>query len=272
MNASNTERGCLRGTDLLLASWNVNSVRARAERVQGWLAARKPDVACLQELKVEDALFPHALFAELGYQAICHGQKTYNGVAIVVRKELEVHDVLRGLAGTEEECGRRVIAATVGGLRVVNVYVVNGQAVGSDKYAMKLRWLAALQSFLAEELARHPALVVLGDFNIAPADLDVHDPAAWAGSVLCSVEERAALRGMEALGLTDVFRAQHPEAREFSWWDYRMLGFPKNHGLRIDLMLASAAALVRCQSSSIDRDERKGKNASDHAPVLAEFT
>lgn len=265
------ERGPPWGTEVLVATWNVNSVRARAERVQGWLAARKPDVACLQETKVEDALFPHPLFEELGYRAVIHGQKTYNGVALIVRKDLEVNDVVRGLAGTEEECGRRVIAATVGGLRIVNVYVVNGQAVGSDKYAMKLRWLEALRGFLAEEMRKHAALVVLGDFNIAPADLDVHDPAAWEGKVLCSEPERAALAAMTALGLTDVFRAEHPEAREFSWWDYRMLGFPKNHGLRIDLMLATADALARCTSVQIDRDERRGKNASDHAPVLAEF-
>ncbi len=256
---------------MIVSTFNVNSVRARAERVAGFLAARRPDVLCLQETKVEDALFPHELFGPLGWHVRAYGQKTWNGVAIAVRDGLEEKDVHCGLAGTEEEAGRRLIALTVGDLRIINVYVVNGQEVGSAKFEMKLRFLAALRDFLADEISRHEKLIIVGDFNIAPADLDVHDPAHWDGKVLCSAEERAALTAMKALGLGDLFRVMHPEAREFSWWDYRMLGFPKNLGLRIDLILATAAAAKAAQRCWIDRDERKGKNASDHAPVLAEF-
>lgn len=256
---------------MIVGTFNVNSVRARAERVAGFLAARQPDVLCMQETKVEDALFPHDIFKPLEFHVRAYGQKTYNGVAIAVKNGLEEKDVHCGLAGTEEEAGKRLIALTVGELRIINVYVVNGQETGSEKYAMKLRFLAALKHFLADELRRHEKLIIVGDFNIAPADLDVHDPARWEGKVLCSADERAALKEIEALGLADLFRAQHPEAREFSWWDYRMLGFPKNLGLRIDLILATKAASASARRCWIDRDERKGKNASDHAPVLAEI-
>jgi exodeoxyribonuclease-3 len=256
---------------VIVTTFNVNSVRARAERVAGFLAARAPDVLCLQETKVEDALFPHELFGAQGYHVRTYGQKTYNGVAIAVREGLEASGVHCGLGDLDEEAGRRLMALSVGGVRIVNVYVVNGQEVDSAKYALKLRWLRALAAFLRDELTRHEKVLVVGDFNIAPADLDVHDPARWEGKILCSAAERAALADITGLGFSDVFRQLHPEAREFSWWDYRMLGFPKNLGLRIDLMLATTAVVQSVQRCWIDRDERKGKNASDHAPVMVEL-
>ncbi len=255
---------------MILAAWNVNSLTIRLPRLLPWLDATRPDVVCLQETKLEDAKFPVQALADAGYAAHYCGQKTYNGVAILARRELAVEDVRMGIDGFADE-QKRVIAATVAGIRVVGVYVPNGQAVGSEKYQYKLAWYAALAGMLRDEIARHPDLAVAGDFNVAPEDRDVHDPAAWAGQVLCSEPERAAFRALLAVGLKDSFRLFEQPEKTFSWWDYRMLGFPKNHGLRIDHVLLSEALAARCTASRVDRNMRKGEKPSDHAPVLVEL-
>ena len=251
-----------------LAAWNVNSLRVRLPQLLDWLGQARPDVVCLQELKLEDAKFPRAEIEAAGYQAAFSGQKTYNGVAILARGSLS--EVSAGLPGFADD-HKRVIAANVGDLRVVSVYCPNGQAVGSDKYAYKLRWYAALRDYLAAELARRPQLAVAGDFNVAPEDRDVHDPKAWEGQVLVSEPERAALRDIVGLGLTDSFRLFEQPEKSFSWWDYRMLAFRRNAGLRIDHILVTPALGARCKSSSIDKAPRKLERPSDHAPVVAEF-
>jgi exodeoxyribonuclease III len=251
-----------------IATWNVNSLRVRLPQLLDWLAAHAPDVVALQETKVVDESFPLAQLQAAGYHAAISGQKTYNGVAILAREPPT--DVVRDIPGLEDP-QRRVLAATCGGVRVLGLYVPNGQSVDSDKYHYKLGWLRALQGWVKDELAAHPRLVALGDFNIAPEDRDVHDPAAWAGQVLVSEPERAALRGLTALGLEDVFRRfEQPEA-SFSWWDYRAGGFRRNHGLRIDLVLASQELAATCSSCQIDRIARAQERASDHAPVFATF-
>jgi exodeoxyribonuclease-3 len=251
-----------------IATWNVNSLGVRLPHVLDWLARVRPDTLALQETKLADERFPAQAFAEAGYRTVFAGQKTYNGVALVTRGE--PRDVMRDLPGLEDPA-RRVLAATVDDLRVVNLYVVNGQEVGSDKYAYKLEWLDRVTGHLARELAAHPRLVVLGDFNIAPEDRDVHDPEAWRERVLCSTPEREALRRMLALGLVDTFRLFDQPERAFSWWDYRQAAFRRNLGLRIDLVLASRALAERCVASSIDAGPRKLERPSDHAPVLASF-
>ena len=257
-----------------ITTWNVNSLTARLDRTEAWLSAQQSDVLCLQELKLETAKFPHERFAALGYRAIAFGQKTYNGVAILARQTLpEFSDVVLGVPGFADEQSR-ALAATLGDTRIINLYVVNGQAVGSDKFAYKLRWLDAVSAWLADEIARHERLVVVGDFNIAPTDADVHDAAAWAGQVLCTDAERAVFQHWLALGLVDCFRRFPQPPNTFSWWDYRMLAFPKNHGLRIDHILATPALAETCVSCVIDRNERKGNaenRPSDHAPVTARF-
>ena len=253
-----------------IASWNVNSLNARQAHLLAWLGSRRPDVVALQETKLEDHRFPDAELAAAGYRSVFAGQKTYNGVALLARSEagLVPEAVQVGIPGFEDE-QKRVIAATVGGVRIVNLYVVNGQAVGSEKYDYKLRFLEALHGWLAEELSRHPALVVLGDFNIAPDERDVHDPAVWnEDSILTSTAERAALRRLFALGLVDSYRALQPEGAEFSWWDYRAAGFRRNLGLRIDLVLLSEALRPRCTEALIDREPRTWERPSDHAPVM----
>ena len=255
---------------MLLAAWNVNSLSVRLPRLLAWLAANRPDVVCLQETKLPDAKFPALELAAAGYAAHFAGQKTYNGVALLAREGLPVGDVATGIPGFPDE-QKRVIAATVAGMRVVGVYVPNGQAVGSDKFRYKLDWYTAFAGMLRGELARHPALAVGGDFNVAPEDRDVHDPALWAGQVLCSEPERAAFRALLAVGLADSFRLFDQPERTFSWWDYRMLAFPKNHGLRIDHILLSPPLAARCIASRIDRNARKGEKPSDHAPVLVEL-
>jgi exodeoxyribonuclease-3 len=253
-----------------IATWNINSLGMRLPRLCAWLEAQRPDVLCLQETKCEDAKFPADAFPPLGYRAHFSGQRTYNGVALLVREGLDAVDVTRGLPGFEDE-QKRVIAATVAGIRIVNFYVPNGQSVGSDKYGYKLRWCAAAGAYLRELLVAHPSLVVAGDFNIAPEPRDVHDPAAWEGQVLYSEPERAVFRDWIAAGLVDSFRLfEHPPAT-FSWWDYRMLAFPKNRGLRIDHVLLSPALAARCTACTIDRAARKGEKPSDHAPVVAEL-
>ena len=250
-----------------LVTWNVNSLNMRLPRLLDWLAANAPDVVCLQETKLEDTKFPQDALREAGYRAHFAGQKTYNGVAIVVRDGLEAGAVQRGIPGYDDT-QQRVIAATVDGIRAICVYVPNGQAVGSDKYVYKLGWCAAAARYFAAELAEHPALAVLGDFNVAPDDRDVHDPALWEGQVLCSEPERAAFRAFLDTGLRDSFRLFDQPPKTFSWWDYRQLAFPRNHGLRIDHVLLSGELAARCTSSTIDRNARKGEKPSDHAPAL----
>ena len=251
-----------------IATWNVNSLRVRLPQVLEWLERGPVDVLAMQETKLADPDFPHAEFAARGYHVQFAGQKTYNGVALLSRVPgtEPLHDIPQF-----EDLARRVLAVRVGALRVINVYVPNGQAVDSDKYRYKLRWLEALRVWLIAELAAHPQLLVLGDFNIAPEDRDVHDPAAWAGSVHVSEPERAALRALEGLGLVDLFRRFEQPPQTFSWWDYRMLAFRRNHGLRIDLMLASPALASTCTACRIDREPRRAERPSDHAPVIAEF-
>lgn len=255
---------------MLLAAWNVNSLTVRMPRLLPWLEATRPDMVCLQETKIEDARFPALELRAAGYAAHFAGQKTYNGVALLVREGLPVEDVALGIPGYADE-QKRVIAATVAGVRVIGVYVPNGQAVGSDKYRYKLAWFEALAAMLRDELARHPRLAVGGDFNVAPEDRDVHDPAAWAGEVLVSDAERAAFHALLATGLVDSFRLFEQPPATFSWWDYRMLAFPKNRGLRIDHILLSPALARCCVASRIDRNARKGEKPSDHAPVIVEL-
>ena len=251
-----------------IASWNVNSLNVRLPHVLQWCASAQPDVLALQETKLEDAKFPAAALREAGYEVAFSGQKTYNGVAILARQALL--DVQHGIPGFDDP-QRRILAATIGDLRVVNLYVVNGQAVGSEKYAYKLDWLARVTAFLADEIRRHPRLVVLGDFNIAPEDRDVHDPAAWHEQILCSTPEREALRRMQDLGLLDSFRLFHDDAGRYSWWDYRQAAFRRDLGLRIDLVLASEALRAHCRAADIDREPRTWERASDHTPVWLEI-
>jgi exodeoxyribonuclease-3 len=251
-----------------VATWNVNSLRVRMPHLRDWLAANPVDIVALQETKIPDADFPREEIEALGLQAAIFGQRTYNGVALLATSGLE--DVSTGIPGFEDE-QRRVIAATVAGMRVIDVYVPNGQTVGSEKYQYKLRWLAALRDYVAAELAAHPKLVIMGDFNIAPEDRDVHDPKAWEGSVHVSEPERAALRSLLDAGLVDCFRRFEQPEKSFSWWDYRMMAFRRNAGLRIDLVLASSALVQKCDACHIDKAPRRLERPSDHAPVVASF-
>jgi exodeoxyribonuclease-3 len=259
---------------LQIATWNVNSLRVRLPQLLEWLAVAAPDVVALQETKLSDDVFPVAELAAAGYKVAFSGQKTYNGVALLARTTGyaggELGEVVCDIPGRDDP-QRRLLAATIGGLRVIDVYVPNGQTPDSDKYQYKLGWLAALRGWIQAELALHPRLLVLGDFNIAPEDRDVHDPVAWQGSVLVSEPERAALRGLLAAGLHDVFRRFQQAERSFSWWDYRQGAFRRNAGLRIDLILASSALAECCTGSAIDREPRRVERASDHTPVLATF-
>ena len=251
-----------------LATWNVNSLKVRLPHLADWLAHAQPDIVCLQELKLEDAKFPRAEIAAAGYQCAFSGQKTYNGVAILSRAALE--DVSAGIPGFADE-QKRVIAATTAGLRTICVYCPNGQAVGSEKSDYKLRWFAALKGYLAEELKRHSRLAVAGDFNVAPEDRDVHDPKAWEGQVHVSEPERAAWRALLGLGLKDAFRLFEQPEKIYSWWDYRMLGFRRNAGLRIDQILVSEQLASACTGCAVDKEPRKLERPSDHAPVVAVF-
>lgn len=253
-----------------LASWNVNSIRARQERVLAWLDAKRPDVLCMQELKVEEKDFPAEAFEALGYRVVRACQKTYNGVAIAAR--VEISDVVSGLDDGEDDPQQRLIAGTVDGVRILSAYVPNGQAVGTDKYVYKLKWLKRLRAYLERRCDRDAPLVLCGDFNVAPDERDVHAPAEWLDSTLFHPEVRAALEEVRTWGLVDTFRQLHAEPGFYSWWDYRMLGFPKNRGLRIDHVFATETLARRCVEASIDREARKGKLPSDHAPVLATFT
>jgi exodeoxyribonuclease-3 len=251
-----------------LATWNVNSLKVRLPHLTDWLAQAQPDIVCLQELKLEDAKFPRAELEAAGYQSAFSGQKTYNGVAILSRSPLL--EVRTGIPGFQDE-QKRVIAATAGDVRVISVYCPNGQALDSDKYAYKLSWFAALKSYLADEVQRHSRVVVAGDFNVAPEDRDVHDPKAWEGQILVSEPERSAWRALLGVGLSDTFRLFEQADKIFSWWDYRMLGFRRNAGLRIDHVLVSADLARRCTASTIDKAPRKLERPSDHAPAVAKF-
>jgi len=252
-----------------IATWNVNSLNVRLPHVTEWLGSAQPDVLVLQEIKQLTEAFPAEAFGELGYQAIASGQKTYNGVATLAKGPLEAP--LTDFPSLEDP-QRRMLATTIGGVRVINLYVPNGQSVGSEKYGYKLNWLAALRDWLRTELERHERLVVLGDFNIAPEDRDVHDPDKWRDAVLCSGPERAALGELVELGLCDVYRRFEQPEGTFSWWDYRAAAFRRNAGLRIDLILASAALAQCCKACWIDREPRTWERPSDHAPVIAEFS
>ena len=251
-----------------LVTWNVNSLNVRLPHVLDWLRDNQPDVLCLQETKQEDIKFPYEQLKEAGYHAIHLGQKTYNGVAIISPHAM--NDVEYGINGFDDE-QRRVISATVNGIRVVCVYIPNGQAVDSDKYAYKLRWLEALTTWLKGELLRYPNLVLLGDYNIAPDDRDCHDPAAWVGQILVSELERNAFQALTQLGLHDSFRLFEADAGHFSWWDYRMMGFRRGLGMRIDHILVSDSLKTACKSCLIDKAPRKLERPSDHTPVILDL-
>lgn len=251
-----------------IATWNVNSMNVRLPHVIEWLQARDPDVLVLQEIKQLTEKFPTAALRELGYHSIASGQKTYNGVAVV--SKTVPSDPVTDFSDFEDP-QRRVLASTTSDVRVIDLYVPNGSEVGSEKYQYKLDWLASLRTFLEAELRQHENVVVLGDFNIAPADEDVHDPEKWGDAILCSPLERQALAALVDLGLTDVFRKFEQPEKSFSWWDYRAAGFRRNAGLRIDLILASAAMATRCTASYVDKEPRAWDRPSDHAPVVAEF-
>jgi exodeoxyribonuclease III len=250
---------------LKLATWNVNSLAVRLPQLLDWLSANPVDTIVLQETKLTDDRFPQAEIEAAGYAATWFGQKTYNGVALLSRDGAT--DAVRNIPGFADEQAR-VIAGTVSGLRVIGGYFPNGQAPGSDKFDYKMKWLRALREWLAVELAAHPQLVLLGDFNIAPEDRDVYDPVAWAGQIHCTPEEREHFRALLALGLHDAFRLFEQPAKSWSWWDYRNLAFRKNQGLRIDHVLVSEALKPRVSACTIDKLPRKNERPSDHAPVI----
>lgn len=249
-----------------LATWNVNSLKIRLPQVLQWLADNPVDVLCLQETKLTDDKFPVQEIEAAGYQVVFSGQKTYNGVAIL--SKLPISDVVRANPNFDDP-QQRIIGATIGGIRIICIYVPNGQSVDSDKYQYKLQWLEALRQWLETECQTYEALALLGDYNIAPNDIDVHDPVSWQGQVLVSEPERAAFRRLLDLGLKDAFRLFEQPEKSFSWWDYRQLGFRLNKGLRIDHVLLSNALSTRCSACQIDRVPRKWDQPSDHAPVTA---
>jgi exodeoxyribonuclease-3 len=252
-----------------LATWNVNSLKVRLPHLLDWLAATAPDVVCLQELKTEDRNFPVAELEAAGYRCAFSGQKTYNGVAILARAPLAA--VQPGIPGFEDG-QKRVLAASIGDLRVISAYVPNGQAVGTEKYEYKLKWLRAFADYLRGELAAHPRLAVLGDYNVAPEDRDVHDPKLWSGQVLCSEPERAGFRLLLDLGLKDAFRLFAQPDRSYTWWDYRLNAFKRNMGLRIDHILLGPELAAKCAGCTIDLAPRRLERPSDHAPVVAEVS
>jgi exodeoxyribonuclease-3 len=255
-----------------IASWNVNSVRSRLDQLTAWLARAAPDVICMQETKVDDDLFPHDALGEVGYRAVIHGQKTYNGVAIAAKFGLAIEDVKRGLDGDAPDAHKRLIAATIEGVRIIDVYVPNGQAVGTPAYAYKLDWLGRLKKDVEAHCSPGAPVLVCGDFNVAPETLDVCEPKKWEGQVLCTDEERAALREVLGWGMVDAFRERHPgEAGLYSWWDYRMGAFKRNRGLRIDLALATRPLLERITAVTIDKRPRELERPSDHAPLVVEI-
>lgn len=251
-----------------IASWNVNSLKVRLPQLLDWLEANQPDIVALQETKLTDENFPAGPIQAAGYQVLYAGQKTYNGVAIISR--VPGTDVVTDLPGLNDP-QRRVLAASFGSLRVLNVYIPNGQEVGTEKYGYKLDWLEKLVDYVQAQLAGHEQFVLLGDFNIAPDDADVHDPEAWRDKILCSSPERAAFQRLIQAGMHDSFRLFDQEANSFSWWDYRAAGFRRNLGLRIDLVLISDALKSHCRASYIDKAPRKLERPSDHAPAVADI-
>jgi len=255
---------------LKLATWNVNSLKVRLPHLLDWLSTHRVDIVCLQETKLVDENFPLGPLDEAGYSATYVGQKTYNGVALLTRSDsvAPAREIVTALPGFDDQ-QKRLVAATFGDLRVVCAYFPNGQAVGSEKYDYKLRWIAALTTWLRAELSRHPRLALAGDFNIAPEDRDVHDPKAWAGQVLFSEPEKQAFRDLLALGLVDSFRQFEQPERSYTWWDYRMQAFRRKMGLRIDHILLSAELAKKCTACDIDVEPRRREQPSDHAPVIA---
>jgi exodeoxyribonuclease-3 len=251
-----------------VATWNVNSLRVRLPHVLDWLAAEKPDVLVLQETKLTDADFPVEAIEQAGYQVVYSGQKTYNGVAIISR--IAGTDSVMDLPGLDDY-QRRVLALTIGDVRILNLYVPNGESITSDKYEYKLGWLKHLMAFVAAERKAHPNMLILGDFNIAPEDRDVHDPAEWEGKVLCSEPERKAFKALLDIGFIDCFRLEEQPEKTFSWWDYRLNAFKRNRGMRIDLILASEPLVSRYLKCYIDKTPRGLERPSDHTPVVVEF-
>lgn len=252
-----------------LASWNVNSLRVRLPQVLAWLETARPDVLALQELKMPEEAFPFAEFSQAGYSAAVSGQKTYNGVAILSRTSIDDPQP-ESFADANEH--RRVLTCTIQGVRIINLYVPNGESLSSTKYSYKLQWLAELRDYLQQAMQHYPQLVVLGDFNIAPADMDVYEPLVCNGQVLCSDAEREAWQCIINTGLHDCFRERHPSAREYTWWDYRLNAFKRNMGLRIDHILASTAFMPHCTDCYIDKLPRSWERPSDHTPIIATFS
>ncbi|MEN8107775.1 MAG: exodeoxyribonuclease III [Pseudomonadota bacterium] len=252
-----------------IATWNVNSLKVRLPHVLDWLASAQPDVLCLQETKLTDENFPADDIRAAGYAVTFSGQKTYNGVATI--SKMPAADITTDVPGLDDP-QRRILGTTIDGVRILNLYVVNGQEVGSEKYAHKLHWLEKVTDYIATQLQEHKRFVALGDFNIAPTDADVYDPEAWHERILCSTPEREALAKMLVLGLSDVFRQFEQEESSFSWWDYRQAAFRRDMGLRIDLILASQTLADSCTACYIDKDPRKLERPSDHTPIVAEFS
>ena len=250
-----------------IVSWNINSLRKRQDRLFGWLEAIKPDIVCLQETKCPDDQFPALALQAVGYRSAYHGEKSYNGVAILAKRE--PRDVRLSLCDEVVDPQARVIAATIDDVRVFSIYAPNGQAIGSPAYEYKLHWYRRLRDCVAKEESSD--VVVCGDFNIAPEDIDVYDPDLWHGAIMASESERAAFRELCKIGLRDTLRIHHKEGELYTWWDYQMRAFEKNRGLRIDAVLASEELATKCIAAGIDREMRKGKEPSDHAPVWAEF-
>lgn len=253
-----------------VATWNVNSLKVRLPHLLSLLDSNPVDVIALQETKTQDVDFPVEALAAAGYTAVFSGQKSYNGVALLARQPLTLEAPSAGIGDFSDE-QKRVIAATVNGIRVISVYVPNGQSLESDKYRYKLDWLAALRAHVQRELAAHSKLVILGDYNIAPTPEDTHDPAVWEGQILCSEPERAEFRGLLELGLEDCWHKNAHAVSRFTWWDYRQAGFRRNLGLRIDHVLASSTLAPLCGHCDVNIEPRKLERPSDHAPVIAEF-
>ena len=250
-----------------IVSWNINSLRKRQDRLFAWLESTRPDIVCLQETKCTDEQFPSLALQAAGYDSAYHGEKSYNGVAILSKNKLT--EVRASLCDEVVDPQARVISATIGNLPVYSVYAPNGQAAGSPAYKYKLEWYARLCDCLIKE--KDVDLVVCGDFNVAPEDVDVHDPQLWRGAIMCSDGERAAFQQLCEMGLRDTLRLHPQESGVFTWWDYRMLAFPKNRGLRIDAVLVNESLAKKCTASGVDREMRQGKDPSDHAPIWAEF-
>ncbi|HWC78273.1 MAG TPA: exodeoxyribonuclease III [Blastocatellia bacterium] len=249
-----------------IATWNVNSITARLPIVLRWLESARPDVLCMQETKIPDDRFPREAFAEIGYSSEAFGQPTYNGVALLTNKEMT--EVQRGFPDDEPNAHARLLAATIGGIRVVNVYIPNGQSVGADKYFFKLEWIKQLRAFLDSRYQPSEQVLLCGDFNVAPEDRDVHSPEFWRGRILFSEPEKEALERLKAWGFTDAFRMHHEEGKLFSWWDYRAGAFRRNLGLRIDHIWMSTPLAERCREIWIDKEPRTWEKPSDHAPVV----